>query len=164
MREIAFHFGAAGHPVSWGLHAVYGSHYGVALAAAREWYGRQLATAVRYESETPPGGQFVIELKNESVVRADLLFDAAYFRDHQEPDDISWLCQFHAFPLEIPESIKDVVTKALRRHLIDVGFLIPRAEWETRYPDQAEYLRQFQALRRNEHLGLTTGEEGEAGG
>jgi len=75
-----------------------------------------------------------------------LLFDADYFRRHQEPDDCSWLCQFQGFPLAIPEQAKQVVTEELRRRLIDVGFLIPRAEWETRYPEQADLSRQFRAL------------------
>ncbi|MBV2149906.1 hypothetical protein KRZ98_16805 [Sphingobium sp. AS12] len=86
--EITFHFGAAGHPISWTLYAVYGSGYGVALAAARTWFDRMIAST---QTETPPGGQFVIELRNDAVVRADLLFDADYFRHHQEPDEVPWL-------------------------------------------------------------------------
>lgn len=58
--EITFHFGAAGHPISWILHAVYGSHYGVALAGAHTWHERMIASA---RNGTPPGGQFVIEVK-----------------------------------------------------------------------------------------------------
>lgn len=141
--ETIFHFGAAGHPVSWVLYATYGSAYGVALAAARTWYDRMIATT---RTETPPGGQFVIQVRDDTIVRSDLLFDADYFRRHQEPDDASWLCQFHAFPLTIPDPVKHVVTEGLRQRLIDIGFLIPRAEWERRYPDQAELLRQFQQM------------------
>ena len=50
--EITFHFGAAGHPVSWILHAAYGSHYGVALAAAHTWHERMIASA---RNGTPAG-------------------------------------------------------------------------------------------------------------
>lgn len=144
--EITFHFGAAGHPVSWVLHAVYGSHYGVALAAARTWHERMIATA---RNGTPAGGQFVIKVKNDTVVRTDLFFDADYFGQHQEPDDCSWLCQFQSFPLLIPEAVKRTVTECLRRSLVDAGFLIPRAEWEERYPGQAEILRQFRQAIQN---------------
>ncbi|WP_421121715.1 hypothetical protein [Sphingobium yanoikuyae] len=112
----------------------------MALAAARTWHQRMIASA---RNGTPPGGQFVIEVKNDAVVRTDLIFDAYYFRQHQEPDDSSWLCQFQSFPLAIPETVKQIVTEALRHTLVDVGFLIPRAEWEERYPEQAEMLRQF---------------------
>lgn len=149
--DIIFHFGAAGHPVSWTLYAVYGSAYGVALAAARTWHDRMLASP---RTETPPGGQFVIHLRNDAVVRADLLFDADYFRHHQEPDDPSWLCQFHAFPLAIPETTRQAVTETLRRRLIDVGFLIPRSEWEERYPEQAALLQQFREAMRSEPRSL----------
>jgi hypothetical protein len=144
--EITFHFGAAGHPVSWILHAAYGSHYGVALAAAHTWHERMIASA---RNGTPPGGQFVIEVKNDAVARTDLIFDADYFRQHQEPEDCIWLCQFQSYPLAIPEIVKRTVTEALRRELVDVGFLIPRAEWEERYPEQAEMLRQFREAMQN---------------
>ncbi|PJG47226.1 hypothetical protein CAF53_02450 [Sphingobium sp. LB126] len=101
----------------------------------------------RIHSETPPGGQFVVEIRNGSSVRSDLFFDADHFREHQEPHDQSWLCQFQGFPLDIPDSVKAIATEALRTRLIDIGFLIPRAEWEVRYPEQADYLRQFRAMR-----------------
>ena len=140
---LTFHFGAAGHPVSWILHGVYGTAYGVALAAARTWHARMLEER---QIKTPPGGQFVIAVNGDSVVRSDLLFEADYFCRHQEPDDCSWLCQFQGFPLAIPEQAKQVVTDELRRRLIDIGFLIPRAEWEARYPQQADLSRQFRAL------------------
>ena len=146
MRDIVFHFGAACHPVSWILHAVYGSSYGIALASARTWHDRMLSSPGM--TDTPPGGQFVLELKNGKVARSELLFDAEYFRERQEPQDLTWLCQFQAFPLDILEPVKRTVTEALRTRLIDVGFLIPRVEWETRYPDQAEILRQFRAMSR----------------
>ena len=144
--EITFHFGAAGHPVSWILHAAYGSHYGVALAAAHTWHERMIASA---RNGTPAGGQFVIAVKDDAVVRTDLIFDADHFRRHQEPDDCSWLCQCQSFPLAIPETVKQTVTEALRRELVDVGFLIPRAQWEERYPEQAEMLRQFRQAMQN---------------
>lgn len=145
MRDITFHFGAAGHPISWILHAVYGSSYGIASAAARGWHERMLA-APRRDTETPPGGQFIVELKKGMVARSDLFFDVDYFRQHQEPDDVSWLCQFQSFPLDIPDPIKTTVTEALRARLIEAGFLIPRAEWAVRYPEQAEILRQFRTM------------------
>ncbi|MDT7533082.1 hypothetical protein OVY48_06485 [Sphingobium sp. SA2] len=89
-------------------------------------------------------------VKGDAVVRSDLLFDAEYFRYHQEPDYVSWLCQFHAFPLAIAENVKRIVTEELRRQLIESGFLIPRAEWEDRYPAQAELLRQFREMSRHD--------------
>lgn len=145
MQDITFHLGSAGHPVSWTLHAVYGRASGIALASARAWYARQVS-APRLATP-PPGGQYVVQIRNDQVLNAELLFDAEYFRHHQEPDDVSWLCQFHTFPLEIPERLKNIVTADLRSRLIAVGFLVPRAEWIERYPDQAEFLRQFREIR-----------------
>lgn len=145
MQEITFHLGSAGHPVSWTLHAVYGRACGIVFASARAWYARQVSAPKL--ATTPPGGQYVVQIRNNQVVNAELFFDAEYFRHHQEPDDLSWLCQFHTFPLEMPERLKDIVTADLRSRLIAAGFLIPRAEWIARYPDQAEFLRQFRELR-----------------
>lgn len=151
--HITFHFGAAGHPVSWILYAVYGSGYGVALNAARTWHARMRAAQ---RSETPPGGQFVIEVKELQVVRTELLFDAAYFQRNQEPDDLSWLCQFQGFPLPIPQEVQDIVTHELRQKLIDIGFLIPRTQWERSYPEHAEMSRQFHAALRRQRTSSTS--------
>lgn len=132
MTNMTFHLSAAGTPISWSLVAVYGSSYGIAHNAAESWYARSIKDTGDGAQDTP---QFICELNANGVVRQHLWFGAHHLR-HQSPDDSNWLVQTHTFPLSIPVEIKQILVQTLRTTLIEKGYLVPRVQWEQRYPAQ----------------------------
>ena len=164
---MIFHLAAAGTPTSWFITAIYSKSYGVACCSAETWYNTMLEDKVNdfstYPDRQPDSPQFVIELEQVDhsepgedldvsdyhwkVVRSHLLMNTKYYKTHQQYDRSSYLIQHQAtspFPLE--ESLIAALTNALREKLVEVNYFIPRKEWEQKYPEQVEYIRQFRKM------------------
>lgn len=147
--DWVFHLGAAGHPVSWHTYSVYAGWYGIAHRAAQACYDASLANNAenfyKVPDIEPASGQYIIQIEKGVIKRDELFFPAEYYQTRQSPDDCGWLVQFHTFPMAIPPLIQALVIERLRDRLTEAGFLIPRAEWEERYPEEASFNAQFHA-------------------
>lgn len=148
-NDWVFHLGAAGHPVSWHTYSVYAGWYGIARRAALACVESSQQSCAENVFKVPDiepySGQFIIQITNGRLDRSELFFPEEHYVTRQSPDDCGWLVQFHTFPMAIPENIQTMVTECLRDHLKAAGFLIPRAEWRERYPEEAAFTDQFHA-------------------
>lgn len=115
---MIYHLSVSGTPVSWSITAVYCSSYGIARAAAETWHEKQNTS------------QIVIEIKNGEVERKDIFWTD---EDRQTNDDFPiHLNTFRGLSLDEKEI--ETLQAALKDILVEVGYLIPREEWERRYP------------------------------
>lgn len=127
---MIFHLQASGVPITWTILAVYKSAYGIAINAARHLHDQDGPAPDRCP-------HFVVALKQVegawTVDRALLLMDEAYLSD-QKHDERRWLVQSHSAPFPLDEELKAALHDALWRELKTFGYLLPRAEWEAKYP------------------------------
>ncbi|MBX9793931.1 MAG: hypothetical protein K2Y02_06535 [Burkholderiaceae bacterium] len=138
---MIIHLGAAGVPVSWTIIALYRDAYGVAGKAASVWH----EGSSKDESHDSP--QCIIELTGNDEAgwrfnRGDLWMSPRHLR-RQSPDDGRWLVQHHTAPVPLSAPLAEAITAALRAKLVEFGYLIPRADWERRYPAQVMIGRRF---------------------
>lgn len=140
---MIFHLYASGVPVTWCIAALYRDDYGIAHAAAAAWYGTREPKPGRRDDEP----QCIVELAGDDergwrVMRSDLWMDDDRRRS-QSPDDGKHLVQLHTAAVPLSEKLGAAITEALRAKLIEFGYLIPRGEWQRRYPAQAMMGRRF---------------------
>lgn len=137
---MIIHLAAAGVPVSWTIVAIYRNAYGIALDAAANWHKQSIEGG----KDNP---QCVIGLigddENGWTMKRSNLFMEYPHLERQKPDDGNWLVQTHTAPLPLSDVLAKAIADALRARLIERGYLIPRAEWEQRYPAQALTSRRF---------------------
>lgn len=162
MRDVfCFHLSTAGYPITFGFTALYGSSYGICGNAARSWFEQSVEAdkeLLKAQSERPGyeppseprafgAAQFICRIEKGVVTDARLYIDTDYFQAHQHHDDSrSFLVQWHVNPVPVKKDLKALVEEALWAKLQEIGFIIPRAEWEEKYPEQAEMSRQFREL------------------
>lgn len=151
IREWIFHLSQAGELMSWIVEAAYGRSYGIARYAAQAWFDQSVHDP--YRKNYPPQGQYVIEIdargKLPRLGRDELYFDAQYYSTRQHHNELTWLTQWQALPFEVPVEVCNLVTTTLHRRLTEAGYLIPMSDWEEKYPDQADYRRQFMEMMKN---------------
>jgi hypothetical protein len=157
--EYCFHLSAGGYPITFAFTAMYGSSYGICVNAARSWFERSIEDGIEFRKapimrgapEPEPGEigspQFVCRVKNGVVTDARLFMNAEYYQRRQHHDRTrSFLVQWNVTPIPVEDSLKALVEETLWTKLQEIGFIIPRAEWEQKYPEQLEIERNFQEM------------------
>jgi hypothetical protein len=143
MTSMIFHLMSAGVPTSWTIVAIYKNSRGVAINAAKSWQEREAANRAKDAergshyaalADAPVTPHYIIDLAEDGKIRdQDLLMDER-FRQDQSHDERNWLIQFGSAPIDLDDPTKEALTAALHTALVDFGYLIPRSEWERRYP------------------------------
>src|SRR3546814_8076395 len=73
--------------------------------------------------------------------------NAEYYQSCQYHDrSRSLLVQWNVTSIPVEDHLKAIVEDTLWGKLQEIGFIIPRAEWEQKYPEQVEIERQFQEM------------------
>jgi len=113
----------AGVPTSWSVVALYRKAYGVALFAARGW------------KEQSDIAQAIIEIEDGVIRRSELLWKHEYGRI-QSTDREEIILQTGS-EYHLDKDIEKLVARHMAEQLREVGYLIPREEWEQRFPASA---------------------------
>src|SRR3546814_4137833 len=73
--------------------------------------------------------------------------NAEYYQSCQYHDrSRSLLVQWNVTSIPVEDHLKAIVEDTLWGKLQEIGFIIPRAVWEQKYPEQVEIERQFQEM------------------
>jgi len=164
---MIFHLMSAGMPVTWTIVAVYESSYGIACHAAKAWSEQEEIShdeSPYTGPETKPTAHLVIEMKAKDGIwtakRHDLLMSQRYLT-RQEHDERGGILQDHTSPFPLEETLRDALAAALKSALVEFGYLIPKAEWEARYPARRIISDHFHAFwtAQNEYLKSSPKEE-----
>lgn len=142
---MILHLQAAGVPTSWSLVALYNGAYGIALNSARSW------------SEQHKGPHFLIEIEDGSVKRTDLVgWDESNLKSQKV--DRNPFIQLFDTTFHLDSEITDLACSTLRAKMVEIGYFIPRAEWEQRYPGQALTEAHFNEFHKAYNAAMEAGE------
>src|SRR3546814_15484640 len=73
--------------------------------------------------------------------------NAEYYQSCQYHDlSRSLLVQWNVTSIPVEDHLKAIVEDTPWGKLQEIGFIIPRAEWEQKYPEQVEIERQFKEM------------------
>ena len=142
---MIFHLSAGGYPCTWTICAVYKDSLGVAIAAADCWYDRtfEAAAGSGKEHDAP---QAVIEMIEKDgapeVGRTHLRMGTHHLRS-QMHDQRGHLIQMGSAPFAVSDETAVALTQALGGMLVAFGFMIPKDEWERRYPSKVMISARF---------------------
>lgn len=114
---MIYHISVSGTPISWSIVAIYERSAGIASHSARAWH------------ETTSTSQCLIQIKH-GIARSIEMFWSS--DDKQSPDDSTLFLS--GFKDIISEEDREKLIQVLRECLINKEYLIPRKEWEMRYP------------------------------
>lgn len=166
---MILHLVAAGVPTSWSIVAIYNTFYGIARHSARAWTEHEEADRetrpMRMRStHEKPMPHLVIEIVKVddawTLKRHDLIMSERHLRQ-QEHDERTEMFHPQSSPFPLEDGLTAFLNNAIRTILVDFGYLIPRSEWEERYPGQriiANHFKAFFAAQRAHHASSADGD------
>lgn len=114
---MIYHLTASGTPISWSIVAIYERSLGIARAAAQAWFEI---------SETP---QAIIRIEGGKAECLEMFW---IDRDQQQPSDHGMIVSgFHDIA---DKQTRTQIESLLRGDFVERGWMIPRTDWERRYP------------------------------